>query len=536
MSPILFIDVLRRRRRYFKLITPLVLFAVAVWYSLQQFGVDQPSWVVVPNSWPQHPFVNEYANVEEWLPESLPEPPQSTPEWRVQESEQLMDLKGLFEENYGVDNVDRFARGFNAPAIDRLADCILTDTCGPGEQRVVILASYHFCRALRGHRSGENVWALSTIEAFTALNYTLFYTYGTMDTLLLYQNLPPRLKPDVRILWEYTTFEDCRVRNNTNYLNMVQENAKGQWQAGKQACIKQDGFEEGIPVWNSFMFYFWREAQSPLGSQWTLSPENYAAQNEDGKGNQYLGYSIESFCRKRSFTPHSRREHRALVLGKLMKIFDPLSNDHYPWKNPEHPDQDLLNSVVPRIPLSMSGEPFALISTAYDEGSIPPPDADENWKGAATPVKVIQNLGSLSQADFYRELGKSKALLGLGRPETSPSPYDALCLGVPFINPIHDWDRDDPTNRFKWRTQHDPLKALSSPYVYNVREGDEEGLEAALNSAVANPIERFIPPEMTIATVKERHRQLVETDWKSKARDLVEKEFWSRGETFEYLL
>ncbi|KAH8823016.1 hypothetical protein DL96DRAFT_329836 [Flagelloscypha sp. PMI_526] len=219
-----------------------------------------------------------------------------------------------------------------------------------------------------------------------------------------------------------------------------------------------------------------------------------------------------------------------------MKFFKPETNEQYPWKNPQHPDQDILAPVIAQLPPSSSGQPFGLVGTARVQGENPPPGANENWKGVPMPVEVIQNLGVLSQADFYHELGKSKALLGVGNPAASPSPYDALCLGVPFINPIYSWDHNDPMNKFKWQAQHDLLRALDPPYVYNVRRGDAEGLEAAFKSALENPIESFIPPAMTIGAVRERHRLLVETDWRSKAKEYIEKEFLSRGEAFEYLL
>jgi DNA mismatch repair protein MSH3 len=57
----------------------------------------------------------------------------------------------------------------------------------------------------------------------------------------------------------------------------------------KKGCIKKKGFEDGIPVWQSFMFHFWPTSASPLGNEWTLAPENYRADNPDGIGNYYLG-------------------------------------------------------------------------------------------------------------------------------------------------------------------------------------------------------------------------------------------------------
>lgn len=55
-----------------------------------------------------------------------------------------------------------------------------------------------------------------------------------------------------------------------------------------------------------------------------------------------------------------------------------------------------------------------------------------------------------------------------------PSPV-ALC---PFIGAgvqgsadagrVRHWDKTNPEDRTKWRTQHDPLLALGPPYVYHV--------------------------------------------------------------------
>ena len=43
---------------------------------------------------------------------------------------------------------------------------------------------------------------------------------------------------------------------------------------------------------------------------------------------------------------------------------------------------------------------------------------------------------NLRPEEFMAEVAKSKVMLGMGNPWWSPSPYYALCLGVPFINPV----------------------------------------------------------------------------------------------------
>lgn len=47
-------------------------------------------------------------------------------------------------------------------------------------------------------------------------------------------------------------------------------------------------------------------------------------------------------------------------------------------------------------------------------------------------------LGQQSKYDYELLLANSKALMGLGRPEISPSPYNALCAGVPVVMPYYD--------------------------------------------------------------------------------------------------
>lgn len=82
--------------------------------------------------------------------------------------------------------------------------------------------------------------------------------------------------------------------------------------------------------------------------------------------------------------------------------------------------------------------------------------------------------------------------IGLGWPAYSPSPFDALCVGVPFINPIQYVNLEHPDDRKGWRTQNDALLALDPPYVYHVHKKNATELGHALKSAIENPIPRFI--------------------------------------------
>jgi len=126
--------------------------------------------------------------------------------------------------------------------------------------------------------------AKSSYDAFTALNYTLLFSYGAMDTLLIYQYLPELVRV---IIWEGSILDDCVRRNEDNYLDTEPHFAPGQWQVGKKGCIKKPGFENGIPLWKSFSFHYWAGSAHFMGSRWTLSPENYGG--DDPNGNFYLG-------------------------------------------------------------------------------------------------------------------------------------------------------------------------------------------------------------------------------------------------------
>ena len=89
----------------------------------------------------------------------------------------------------------------------------------------------------------------------------------------------------------------------------------------------------------------------------------------------------------------------------------------------------------------------------------------------------LTNLGQLNKTEFYTQLAMSSVLVGVGKPKISPSPWDALFMGVPvsppaylllsdeqFINPILEWDENDPENRSKWLTQQWHMTDMN-PYV-----------------------------------------------------------------------
>ncbi|WVQ82380.1 hypothetical protein IAT38_004508 [Cryptococcus sp. DSM 104549] len=444
---------------------------------------------------------------------------------REAEAREVLRLRDTFAARYPVSDWDTTGgRARNVPALERLATCISNNTCGPREETAVILASGHFDGALRGRTSGEDIWAMSIIEALTALNYTLLYGLDTMDTLTLYQGIPTRVPV---IMWEGSGYRACVGRNESNWEASEQPRSPGTWQFdegdGRVGCVKRVGFEEGVPPHKSFSFHFWREPSNLLGRQFTLSPEDFAMWN-GGVGNHYIGYSIETRCR--AVPLPEERKHRGIILGKKKEYFDPDYIGHM-WKG-------VLPGAIDAMPSEhneTSGEDveFELIATGgrkIEEGETP----DVLYESK------IHNLGPKPQKEWYQTVASSKFMLGLGRPWLSPSPYDALCFGVPFINPIIEWDSNDPSDWTKWNTQHQALRTIPPPFVYHVQAGNEEQLAGAFKAALENPIKPYIPPAMRKSSVMERVRGLVETDWKPWAEAAVEELYTDRGLEFNYLI
>ncbi|WWC87869.1 uncharacterized protein L201_002767 [Kwoniella dendrophila CBS 6074] len=444
---------------------------------------------------------------------------------RKQESRDIRKLISVFNERFPTDDEKPSTRSLNSPTLERLAHCIETKSCGEGEETVVILASFHFNNAYYGATNGEDIWARSSLEAFHSLNYTLLYTFSAMDTLTIYQGLKDKVKT---ILWEGSELKKCLARNQSNWEDLEVSHTPGTFQNQSKdenqfGCIRKPDYPQGIPLEKSFTFHFWSGPENPLGRHFTLSPENYAMWN-GGKGNHYLGYSIETKCK--AINLPSSRKHRGMVLGKYAQYFN-MSSSEWAWGK-----EDALGKSINAMPEMLNEETnqeekFEMIATGGH---------DDNEGHHEDMYKGIKNLGSLPQHEWYQTLASSKFLLGVGKPRMSPSPYDALCFGVPFINPVMRWNKENPSDWTEWYAQHDALRPYGPPYVYHVQKENQTQLENAMKAAIENPIQSFIPPPMSKESVRIRHQTLVETDWKPWAIAAV-KELWTgQDKEFPYLI
>ncbi|KAJ7797295.1 hypothetical protein B0H14DRAFT_2619071 [Mycena olivaceomarginata] len=212
---------------------------------------------------------------------------------------------------------------------------------------------------------------------------------------------------------------------------------------GEERCARTAANPAGIPLWKIFAFHFWSQAAHPLGSKWTLSPEDYHT-------NSYLGYSIEAQCSRYPFIPHSARKRQAYILAKFLNFFTPEQRARQPDFFDTAADATRVSFVMASVELS---------------------DMPKLRPGELSPsIENIARAGELfSQEEFYH----------------SPFPLSGARGGRTSRN----WDTNDPNDRTRWTTQHDLLIEFSAPYVYHVFKGDRDGFVNAIKSAAENPIE-----------------------------------------------
>ncbi|KAG8921690.1 hypothetical protein FRC01_000116 [Tulasnella sp. 417] len=390
---------------------------------------------------------------------------------------------------------------FNKVFEERLEECRNgSGPCNKNQDKVVILAWYHFRRSLEGHMQGEAVWCDAMMDAMHALGYTL----------LLVQNR--------------THFEDLWRRHHASVQLIIWEDSD--FGAGAKPCLRNstcvyapsgldlplpppNSTHLNIPIWKVFLAHWWNSPSEPLGSPFTLSPEPYNRWpngKNGGKDNFYVGYSLERTCLKTPFTPHAQRPRQAYVLAKSLRYFVMpsyiLPDDQGVTEN--QLNDDFYANLSRTDNITWLGQ-FKLDEMPKELPPHPPPG--------------ITQVERMDRSAFQRLVSQSRVLFGIGRPYLSPSPYEALCLGVSFINPVSGWDQEDLENREKWDAQQGGLlfTGVDEPYVYHVKVGDRDGFARAVRKAMETPIERFIPPHMKMSALIDRMKVLLETDCRPTA-------------------
>ncbi|CAA7268507.1 unnamed protein product [Cyclocybe aegerita] len=276
-------------------------------------------------------------------------------------------------------------------------------------------------------------------------------------------------------------------------------------------CVKGPDNPSGIPAWKIFDFEYFvsygvHYHASLMKGKWILSAN---PDNKDPSPIQYIGYSLEDECRQTHPIRLAQRTHRAwLLMKQLTYAYD----SSFAWNRSYF-------SLAHHSP-ELRGLTFTggwIVNQHYQWK----PEVQGTMEDIEDRANGVLNVGKLDPRQFIEAVSMSKVMVGMGNPWWSPSPYGALCLGVPFVNPIRNWDRQDPWNKAKWHTQHPSLNRYDPPYVYHVHAGDYDGFVKAIKAASTTEIPSFIPPHMTELAVRERVRNLMETDWKTEAAELL---------------
>ncbi|KAJ3386351.1 hypothetical protein HDU84_001592 [Entophlyctis sp. JEL0112] len=375
-------------------------------------------------------------------------------------------------------------RNVTVSRLQTLLDCLQTSSCSKNQKTVVILGTQQFRDFLLGSVSGEAIWAGSMLAAGDELGFTMLPADSPEEALTIYHMIGNLTR---LVILENPLVGQCwRQRTNATF-----------------HCVATPEHPDDIPIWKMMAPVFWPGCDHPLGDEWCIVPENYHSW-EQFTHNTYVGYSIEKACTKIPYVPWSERQNRTFILAKQVQYFLDLHVNLTVF--------DTLSSAERKYPIKFY--------TTYENNT-------------NVTIPGVTNLAWLPRQRFMTELSLSKALIGLGNPRISPSPWDALCLGVPFFNPILGWDKTRPYDRSKWHTQHDGVKYLMPPYVYNFFEDDTETLMSLLERAMTNELPgRFIPRHMTNSEMLKRFEKFVTKNW--RARGMKEKEVHAEfgGEDF----
>jgi hypothetical protein len=169
---------------------------------------------------------------------------------------------------------------------------------------------------------------------------------------------------------------------------------------------------------------------NPLGKDFTLSP---FIRND----NFHLSLSVEPTCKRLPYLdPNQRAKPKhAYLLAKDTKYL--VDEPKFSWTIPG------LAKIQHRLGIKV------LAGMKVDR-----PEVEESFEQHG-----LTNVGQLNKTEFYRQLAISSVLVGVGRPRISPSPWDALCMGVPvshFISVLETCSRDSSSILYSNGTRKTP--------------------------------------------------------------------------------
>ncbi|KAJ7729672.1 hypothetical protein DFH07DRAFT_895489 [Mycena maculata] len=406
---------------------------------------------------------------EQKLKESEPNPQKDSEIFRLPNEESMAEAVERLMQTVPTEQA-----AHNRRNLLNLIECIY-DTLCTRQPQLVIFVTAQLSRV--GETPGREP---SIIHAFNNLDVSYVHSARNLDfALSVYRLFSTQVRA---VIFDGTEFEAC--------LTDIQK------------CIRSSENLDGIPVWKMFsLLGSFPDARPapPLGFAWTLATEM------GRRGETYLGYSIEKTCRETPpFIESANRMDRVFLLANLETYMWPT---HNVWP-PEY-FEDVGAQTGAQFVASL--DPVVGRLSAYPKA-----------KGIhATPFNLVE-IGGLPPDRVLEEVSKSRLLLGLFDPREMTVVFEALCLGVPFLNPIRSWDHSNPNDTYKWETQNTDLNNLGPPYVYNVFAKDYDGFKRAIVDAVTHPIESYIPEHMTEVAVENRIADFLARDWRMEAQAVLD--------------
>ncbi|GMK58571.1 hypothetical protein CspeluHIS016_0600130 [Cutaneotrichosporon spelunceum] len=389
----------------------------------------------------------------------------------------------------GVNNDDNNYKYQTEAKLRQLTACMARGDCHPNAENVVIFATTHcFWAVFNNYVGGEGVWCNGMIDSLERQGYTVLVGKDDWSYVAhIYRQIPDMVKV------------------------IIGDDRPGSRFGRPHDYFRSEKRPDGIPTWKYFRFYYFSTPTGTvISNYWCVSAEiewrtvgmpNY-------RNGTYLGYALEP-PEETHTVPWAQRPNRAYILGKRVQYF-------YKWRDEPLIPADYITRAYHEMRKEIPD--FEFVGGFIDDRT--PKEKEElgEWK---VPEGVRQ-LGKMNPTEFDDAVANSKAMVGIGWPATSPSPYRAIARGVPFLNPhtMHPHSKNEKPETWAF-VQHDSIRYEAPPRVYQVEANNYDSFITALRAAMTTPSEPYIIPRLKREALDERMRNFVHHDWRSEAQRIL---------------
>ncbi|GMK59029.1 hypothetical protein CspeluHIS016_0700440 [Cutaneotrichosporon spelunceum] len=377
----------------------------------------------------------------------------------------------------------------NEAKLRRLAVCMERGDCRANALKFVVIGAYHCHLAVfDNYRGGEGIWCMDMIDSLERQGFTVLIA-GEAD-------------------WDYIAHLH---RQFPDYIRVILAD-DGSLEGGEPVAkamkdnLKTKENPDGVPAWKIFRFSFFPNGLSTIvGQAWSAiaEPEWRKPTDEGYRNMTYLGYSIEE--PNLQTIPFAERPMRAYILSKRVQYFYDVFGKPMIGRDQITRAYHELRKEFPT---------FEFVGAFVDDRT---PEEHESLGPMEIP-EGVRNLGKLGPAEWGREVANSRVMVGIGFPVSSPSPYQALARGVPFINPHRIDEGHDAKDPYTWIiSQHEFLRIHTPPEVYQYPEYDYDAFVDAVRRALTHEMKPHLLARLTRDALDERMRNWVNGDWRAAA-------------------